>query len=368
MNSSTVGRHNPPLLEFAPVRRVFGRILVAALLPSGLACAARPAPVPVIEPVRAVRVPGPDEVAVIGDRRILLSELRSRARPFLVEIARRMPPGPQRAATEAQIFKDLLERMIEDELERLAADEAHVWVTADEIDNVLRNIADAQGLTVPELVRNAQRSGLSEQEYRDELRRQLLEGKMLALRVEEPMRITEEDVKAMYERTLREERKRREYRARWIVLSVLSGSSSPAVARREQRAHELARRARLGEDFGSLAKKYSDDPPTRDRGGDLGIRAPQGSPQALAGKRDPLRPELDGVVATLEPGQVSDPIDIEEAIVVLQLVDRQASRYVTGYEAAKSEMRQRLQTEILVKAKHMWIEELKSGTHVEVRF
>jgi peptidyl-prolyl cis-trans isomerase SurA len=305
-------------------------------------------------------------VAVIGDRPILLSELRTRARPFLVEIARKMPPGPQQAAAESQIFKDLLERMIDDELEGQAADKAHLSVTSDEIDGALRNIAGAQGLTVPELVRNAQRSGLAEQDYRDELRRQLLEGKMLQLRVKGRVRITEEDVKAMYERTLREERKRREYQARWIVLHVPAGSSVEAAAERQTLAEEIVRRARGGEDFGRLAKLYSDDSPTRDAGGDLGVRAPQGAPQVLAKKREPLRPEVDAVVSTLEPGQVSNPIRVEDALVVVQLVERQSSHY-TGYEPAKNEMLQRLQTDILEKAKRKWLDELKAHTHLDVR-
>src|SRR5579864_2859209 len=102
-----------------------GRLLVAAALAAAAAAVApRPAGAVVVERV----------VAVIGDRPILLSELRTRAKPFLVEIAKKMPPGPQQAAAESQIFKELLEKMIDDELEGQAADKAHVTVTSDEID------------------------------------------------------------------------------------------------------------------------------------------------------------------------------------------------------------------------------------------
>ncbi len=125
-------------------------------------------------------------------------------------------------------------------------------------------------------------------------------------------------------------------------------------------------RARKGEDFGSLAQHYSDDSPTRATGGDLGIRAPQGSPQVLAKRRESLAPEIDSAVANLEPGQVTEPIKVADAIVIVQLMDRQASHY-TGYDAAKNEMLQRLQTEILDKAKRKWLDELKAHTHLDVR-
>jgi peptidyl-prolyl cis-trans isomerase SurA len=256
--------------------------------------------------------------------------------------------------------------MIDDELEGQAAEKAKITVTSDEIDNALKNLASMQGFNLQDLVKNALRSGLTEQDYRDELRRQLLEGKMLQLRVKGRVRITEEDVKAMYERTLREERKRREFRPRWIVLHLPPGSSREAIGERQALAVEIIRRARQGEDFGSMAKLYSDDTKTRDLGGDLEVRAPHGSPQAQGGKRPTLAPELDNIVLGLEPGQVTDPIKIADAIVIIQLVERQASRYTT-YDAAKNEMLQRLQTEILEKAKRKWLEELKSHTHLDVR-
>lgn len=336
------------------------RALALALVAAGLG-AAPAAHAAVVERV----------VAVIGDRPILLSELRARAKPFLVEIAKKMPPGPQQAAAESQIFKELLEKMIDDELEGQAADKAKITVTAEEVDGALKNIAAGQNLTVAELVRNAVRSGLTEQDYRDELRRQLLEGKMLQLRVKGRVRITEEDVKAMYERTVREERKRREYHVRWIVLRVPLGSSREALAERQALAEDVVRRARKGEDFGAMARMYSDDSATRENGGDLEIFAPQGSPQVQSGRRKSMSPELDTAVFGLEAGQITDPIKIfgsrgDQNLVVVQLVERQASRY-QSYDAAKQEMLQRLQTEILDKAKRKWLDELKGRTHLDVR-
>lgn len=338
------------------MRAPFRVALSFAVAAGVLAGAATPARAVVVERV----------VAVIGDRPILLSELRKRARPFLLQIASRLPPGPQQAAAESQIYKELIQKMIDDELETQAADKAHISVTSDEIDTALRNIATSQGLSIPELVKSASRSGLSEQDYREELRRQILEGKMLQLRVKGRVRITEEDVKAMYERTVKEELKRREYVARWIVLRVYPGSSPAAVAQRQALAEQIVRDARKGADFGGLAKQFSDDSATRESGGDLGVRAPQGSPQAAAGKQQTLAPELDSAVQALEPGQVTEPIRIADAIVILQLVERQASHY-KNYEEAKPEMLQRLQTEILDKAKRKWLDELKGRTHLDVR-
>ena len=62
-----------------------------------------------------------------------------------------------------------------------------------------------------------------------------------------------------------------------------------------------------------------------------------------------LSPELEEKVMALQPDQVTDPVKAGDAVVVIKLQTRQESRY-TGYEAAKQEMAQRLQAEILEKA------------------
>lgn len=306
-------------------------------------------------------------VAVVGERAILLTELRERARPYLFQIEQRVPDGAQRAAAESQVMKELIEKVVIEELEAQAASRAKINVSSDEIDNAIQNIAASQNIQPADLYKDAsERSGLTPQEYREELRRQILEGKMLQLRVKGRARITDEDIKAQFDRVVREERRRREYQPAWVVLRLMPGASKEVTDERWALAREIAERARRGEDFAKLAKTYSDDPETRDTGGNLGIRAPQGTANALNGKRGVMAPELEAAILPLEPGDVAEPMQAGEAIVVIKLLARQASRYTTVDEA-RNEMIQRLQTEILEKAKRKWLDELKRRTHVDVR-
>ena len=334
------------------------RLLLSALTVAAASIAfAPPAEAVVVERV----------VAVVGDRPILLSQLRTRAKPFLRQIQQRVPTGAQQAAAESQVLKDLVEKMVDEELEAQAAEKAKITVTAEEVDNAFRNVAASQRITVAALFREAlTKSGLSEQDYREEIRRQLLEGKMLQLRVKGRVRITEEDVKAMFEKVKREERKRREFHPAWIVLRIMPGSSPQAVEERAALAAQIADRARKGEDFAALALQYSDDVRTRDAGGDLGIRASQVT-LAQGGRRAVMAPELEQTLMEMEPGQISAPQRAGDAIVVMKLISRQPSRYTT-LDAAKNEMLQRLQADILEKAKRKWLEELKQRTHLDVRF
>src|ERR1700690_4460820 len=49
-------------------------------------------------------------VAVVGERAILMSDLRDRARPLLVRISQELPVGAQRSAAISQLYKSVVDR------------------------------------------------------------------------------------------------------------------------------------------------------------------------------------------------------------------------------------------------------------------
>src|SRR5262245_13783176 len=100
-------------------------------------------------------------VAIVGEHAILLSDMRQRARPFLLQIQQKMPSGAQQAAAESELYKQLIERMVDDRIEQQAAERAHLSVTAEEIDNGIKNVASQQGISVDRLVEEATKTGLS---------------------------------------------------------------------------------------------------------------------------------------------------------------------------------------------------------------
>jgi peptidyl-prolyl cis-trans isomerase SurA len=301
-------------------------------------------------------------VAVVGEHAILLSDMRQRARPFLFQIQARVPPGAQQAAAESEMYKQLIERMVDERVEQQAAEKAHLTVTPDEIDAGLRNVASQQGLTVEQLVVEAGKTGLSQQEYRDEVRRQILEGKLLQLRVRSRVRLTDDDVKATYLRLVRAERAKLPYRLAWIVLRVPPGSSAAARADRESLAERLSATARAGVDahgnrieFADLAQSFSDDGPSRIRGGDMGNHTP-----------GELAEPIEGESFKLDVGGVSPPFTYKNDIVIIKVVSRGKSE-LPGFEEARQQVMERTYGEQMDKARRQWIDELRHGTYVDVR-
>jgi peptidyl-prolyl cis-trans isomerase SurA len=122
-------------------------------------------------------------VAVVGNEVVLLSELRVRARVFEKSVDAASKPGTSRSAVEALVNREVLSRMIDERLIAAEAGRMQLVVTSDEIEAAVRSVSSGQGISSSELFAAARAAGMSAQAYRQELGRQLLEAKMVQLRV-----------------------------------------------------------------------------------------------------------------------------------------------------------------------------------------
>lgn len=309
-----------------------------------LLLAVRPAEAAVIERV----------VAIVGEDAILLSDVQLRARPYLTRVFQQLPAGAQRNAHISQLYKQLLEKMIDEKLQDDAATKARIVVTAAEVDSALGRIAAQNGLSVEVLIAEAVRAGMDEQEYRKEIRRQVLDAKLMNLR-NARIRITEEDVRAEYQRIVMEERSRLPFRAAWIVLDIPRSLSQKEQQAAIRDAERISLEARGGKDFATLARLHSDDDATKDMGGSLGQLTPGRLPVPV-----------DKVLLGLSVGETSAPIRNGDQLVVVKLLERGESA-LPSYQEAQEELYNRVYMYKMDRARQRWLEGLRRRTHVEVR-
>ena len=294
-------------------------------------------------------------VAVVGERAILLSDLKKRATPFLLRVYAQPMPEAQRNAAISQVYRTTLERMVDEELEARAATQARVTVTAQEIDHALKVIAAQNQVAPEELIDEAKRQGMTEAQYRAELRRQVIQQKMANLRLQGRIRITEEDLKSTYRQLVLEERSQLDFRAAQLVIRIPSGADKATVVAKRRLAMQLSQRANRGEDFRQLVEQYSEDEPTRRVGGLLPPQKPIQLPKALA------RP-----IMNLDLGEASSPLMYDGSFVVLKLIEREPST-IPPYAQARNQLRERVYMEKMARARRHWLDSLKRRTHVDIR-
>lgn len=289
-------------------------------------------------------------VAIVGERAILLSDVRERSRPYLLRVYEGVPAGPQRDAAISQIYRAVLGRMVEEELEDRAAEKAGIVVTPLEIDQALDRIAKQNSIAKGTVIAEAKRSGLTEAQYREELRRQVLQAKLVNVRLQGRIRVTETDLRSTYHRLVVEERQSQEQRLQKLVLD-LRGTPEEQAAQHALAA-DIVRRARAGEDFRELIRRHSRLPLERSLGP---ARPPAQEPEAI--RRATL---------SLDVGQVSAPLVLGGELVIVQVVEREESS-LPPYEQARPALHERVYMEKMNAARQHWIEGLKRRTHVEVR-
>lgn len=99
---------------------------------------------------------------------------------------------------------------------------------------------------------------------------------------------------------------------------------------KRQLAEKVLARARAGEDFAQLAREFSDDPKSRDEGGDLGIIA-----------RGRMVPEFDMVAFALNTGAVSDIVSTKFGLHIIKVTEKLPARK-TPYDEAEKDIKSML--------------------------
>jgi parvulin-like peptidyl-prolyl isomerase len=170
-----------------------------------------------------------------------------------------------------------------------------------------------------EFARSLEQEGMTRAELKRNIARSMLMRRFFVREVEPQVKVAEADARAYYE-----SRKASEYTqpAQLELQEILIPEN-----RGEDFAREIAARARSGEDFADLARSHSSSSSSA-AGGDLGRVA----------ERD-LHPDLARVIATLDPGQVSDPVATRAGFQILKLVARHDQRVVPFSEAKEDIIR-----------------------------
>jgi peptidyl-prolyl cis-trans isomerase SurA len=302
-------------------------------------------------------------VAVIGERPVLWTELVHRAAATRAQIRMQSRDANVVAVQEQEMYKELLDRMIDDRLEEQQADKAHIGVSTEEIDRGIGNIArqaqEQQGrpVAVEDVLAEVHRRGMTDQDFRDEIRRQILEGKLIELRVRPRVRVTDQDAHAAYQHWVQELKEKQPVDVHTLPLRVPVPSTQRQIDARMALAQDIIRKARSGTDFCELVLQYSDDVSTRDS---CGSRGPQPFAQLL--------PPIQDAVRATKPGAVSDAIPVhvgqDDAIVILMYG---GESHAAPFEQVKNEMEQQALLEALERARRQWLKELRRKVYIDVR-
>ena len=128
--------------------------------------------------------------------------------------------------------------------------------------------------------------------------------------VESRVQVTDAEIQAFYDQNKDTFSRPEERRARHVLVKVDATADQATLDAARKTIESVAAQARAGTDFAQLAARYSDDPGSKNQGGDLGF-FPRGR----------MVPEFDEAVFSMAPGAISDPVRTSFGYHVIELVE-----------------------------------------------
>jgi peptidyl-prolyl cis-trans isomerase C len=120
--------------------------------------------------------------------------------------------------------------------------------------------------------------------------------------------VTDEEIKKVYDETVKGTAPVQEVRARHILFQ---GQDEASLAEAEKKAKDVAQKLKDGGDFEALAKELSEDPGSKDNGGDLGYFT-----------KDSMVPEFAEKAFSQDKGAVSEPVKTQFGWHVIKTEDK----------------------------------------------
>jgi peptidyl-prolyl cis-trans isomerase C len=154
-----------------------------------------------------------------------------------------------------------------------------------------------------------------------------------------------------------------------ILLMTVDPSTRPPtplgtniVELKRKQINELLKRARSGEDFATLAKEYSEDPGSKDKGGEL-PPFPRGQMMA----------EFEAAAFSLTNNQISDVVTTIYGFHIIKLLDKKPSHTLllteispTTGETIAEELRQALINQKIKKLEPAYVKQLDAEYNVQI--
>lgn len=286
-------------------------------------------------------------VATVNEDIITLSELKRSAGPFLAQ--------NETPAQRKRLYEDVLGQLINEKLFAQQVKEARITVTENEVTASIEDILQRNGLTREQLLEALEARGRDLEDYRAELKQQLVQLKLLDIKVRSRIFIPETDVRAEYELLTRDEPAKVKVELSDIFLRFDEGTTADERAGVVETAQ--AARARIvsgAATFEEIAKEVSQGPTASKGGrlGDLEVRT--------------LYAPFANAIADLEPGQVSEVFRTSDGVHIVKL-ERRWEEKARSYEEMKDRIREQLLRERTDEQTKIWLDEVKRSSAVDIR-
>ncbi|MEN8198721.1 MAG: peptidylprolyl isomerase [Thermodesulfobacteriota bacterium] len=301
-------------------------------------------------------------VAVVNDDVITMSEVNKKGKGFFRKIQEQAPTAQLEEAL-GRAREEVLENLIDQKLISQEAIKQNVSVSDEELEAAAQQMLISNNMTRELLDTQLDEMGMDYDAYLGTLRSQILQSKLVNYEVRSKIIITDDMILDYYDTHYVKHVSGGGYYLMqmgfmWDKEGTGSSSTATQYAAKVD-ARERAERVRAlvenGQDFRSLAEKFSDLPSAAD-GGDLGIF-----------QKEDMAPYMQKAILPLKPGEISKIIETPAGYQFFKLLSSQDGEIVVqaSLESVKEEIRKKLHDQQLKETFDEWVRNIKKEAYIK---
>ncbi|NMM07729.1 peptidylprolyl isomerase [Polaromonas sp.] len=246
-------------------------------------------------------------IAIVNSEPITNNELRTK----LIRTEQQILQQGTALAPRSELVPQLLERLISDKAQLQMARSSGVRVDENAVENAVQGVARQNQITVDELRRRLKADGIDYNQFRADLRDELLVSRLRQREVEPRATVSEQDI----DQFLRDQEGGTDLSSlalnlAEILVAVPENAKPDQVAALQAKAQQVLERARAGSDFAALVTEFSSSA-SRSNGGQMGLREAERYP--------PLFVEA---TQTLRVGGLAGPVRSGAGFHILKVVEK----------------------------------------------
>ncbi len=248
-------------------------------------------------------------VAIVNKDVITGVELNKR----IEQVKKQMQGNSASLPPEAVLRRQILDRLIIEELQLQLAKISGIRVDDEQLNLVITNIAKDNRLTLEQFREVLAKDGITFSEFREQMRNEMITTQLRRQRVDNSISITEQEVDNQVERHGNAQTEN-EFRVAHILIAVPEAASPEVVETADKKAQDLLKKLRSGADFNQTAMSVSSAPQAL-QGGDLGWLKQGQLPTLLA-----------DTVPALKIGDITGPLRSASGFHIAKLMDKRSSQ------------------------------------------
>jgi peptidyl-prolyl cis-trans isomerase SurA len=292
-------------------------------------------------------------VAVVNHEIITFSEIEKWSLPLQQEI--RAEDRLERRERVQEVFRKVLERVIEEKLIEQEARKSGIKVTSKEIEVAVEEVKQKNKINQEGLEKALAAEGLTLEAFKKDLEKRILRTKFVHSAVKVEQKPGEKELIEFFQNNVNQYRVNESYRPAHILFLILREATPEQIRGIRKKSQKVLEKIKEGADFAKMAMEYSEDTSSRKEGGDLGYF-----------KKGELLPALEREAMKLQVGEVSDLIRTEVGFHILKLLDRKGGE-PPPFEEIKEKVQVDYYEKELEKAYQQFLSKLKEKSIIEIK-